>query len=351
MKRFKRHRDHSRSQEEKTSVAPRIWWNNKDQRLLWLHDAQKYEIKSPEHLQILAENVAYVLVSSRHDQYPARLAAIEVLHPQRVKIALADRWSSFGHSDRQESDREKGRSSEIEKVLPRPVVDEYDLPLTYLQGAVFNGNTFGDPLEAFAKTWMGEFHQFWGLSINHAAARLWACVGDVLEWLAPPEVISPDLSDAVEICENRCPKQDEKKPHLELGKVFLLLFSAGKRRGTFPSEKWPLGEIAARIVHRHSIRNLLPLAWAGEVDIEMALTAKVSDPDRPLSDPRAWLWRGLLRSSVEKVNHAYVECVIAWVLARLIHPELFPPVQPLLDPPAQDYWRNHRQPLGKEKVC
>lgn len=343
MKRFKRHRDPRRSQGEKASVAPRIWWNNKDQRLLWFHDTQVHEIKSPEHLQILAENVAYVLVSSSHDQYPARLTAIEALQPQRVKIALADRWSRPDRVQGVKSGRGKGKSSEAEKVYPRPVLSDYDLPLTYLQGAVFNGSTFGDPLEAFAKTWMGQFHQFWGLSINHAAARLWAAVGDVLELLVPPEVISPDLSDAVEICENRRPKQKEKEPFSGLGAVFLLLFSTSKRRPIFPSEKWPLGEIAARIVRRHSLRGLLPLAWAGETDVEMALAAKVSDPGQPLSDPRAWLWRGLLRSSLEKVNHAYVECAIAWVLARLIHPELFPPVQPLLDGPAQDYWRKHRQ--------
>ena len=314
----------------------RIWWDAEENKLCWFTERSHTSIKSPEQLQCLAEGYSGVLVSGATDQWPARFAALQGLDPDRVRIVLVpqrtQRSRSSGEPDADEGDQEK--------VLVRKVVTDYDVPLTTLQVAVFCPQSPLDPVATFSGTWMGQFHKFWDIPITRETAEFWARVGDVHYWLAPPDALPPDLSTPVELheeCKNPSWEQEDANV-----KILAFFFGPPKKKSRLPVLKWPLGRVAASIIARRSQRKLLPQAWAGSPDAEAVLRQFLESAMQSLGDPRAWLWRGLLRTSVAEVNLAYTEAVLAWVLARLVHPELFPPPIALIDPPAVDYWRQHR---------
>ncbi|MEJ5342561.1 MAG: hypothetical protein WHT09_13445 [Thermogutta sp.] len=320
-----------------TRDVARIWWDAEENKLCWFTERNRTPIKSPEQLQCLAEGYSCVLVSGATDQWPARFAALQGLDPERVQIVLVPHRSQRGRCSA-EPDSDAGNQ---EKVLVRSVVEGYDGPLTMLQVAVFCPQSPLDPVATFAGTWMGQFHKFWDIPITRETAEFWARVGDVHYWLAPPDACPPDLSTPVELhekCDNPAWEQEDASV-----KIFALFFGPPKKKNRLPVPKWPLGRVAASIIARRSQRKLLPQAWAGSPDAEAVLQQILESAIQSLGDPRAWLWRALLRTSVPQVNLAYTEAVLAWVLARLVHPELFPPPIDLIDSPAVSYWRQHRE--------
>ena len=320
-----------------TRDVARIWWDAEENKLCWFTERNRTPIKSPEQLQCLAEGYSCVLVSGATDQWPARFAALQGLDPERVQIVLVPHRSQRGRGTA-EPDSDEGNQ---EKVLVRSVVEGYDGPLTMLQVAVFCPQSPLDPVATFAGTWMGQFHKFWDIPITRETAEFWARVGDVHYWLAPPDACPPDLSTPVELhekCDNPAWEQEDASV-----KIFALFFGPPKKKNRLPVPKWPLGRVAASIIARRSQRKLLPQAWAGSPDAEAVLQQILESAIQSLGDPRAWLWRALLRTSVPQVNLAYTEAVLAWVLARLVHPELFPPPIDLIDSPAVSYWRQHRE--------
>ncbi|WP_347244641.1 hypothetical protein [Thermogutta sp.] len=324
---------HSATQE--TRDLARIWWHAEENILWWFTEKARTAIKSPDQLQCLAEAYSCVLVSGATDQWPARFAAFQGLDPGRVKIVLVPQQSHHkgfsGKSDAAEKDQGK--------VLVRKVIKDYDVPLTTLQVAAFCPQSPLDPVATFSETWMGQFHQFWNIPITRETAEFWARVGDVHYWLAPPDAFPPDLSTPVELredCENSSWEKEDTKV-----KILAFFFGPPKKKSRFSLPEWPLGKVAASITARRSQRKLLPQAWAGSPDAEAVLREILESSIESLRDPRAWIWRALLRTSVAEVNLAYTEAVVAWVLARLAHPELFPPPTDLIDPPALSYWREY----------
>lgn len=330
----------------------RLWWQADQHRLLWVSDESRVLIKSLEHLQALSEGVPYVLVSGDPEQLIARVAALTILGADRVRIVMPRAARSSSVEKGCVVLGEKPAESESKQVIARPAVERYDTPLACLQMAVLAESKeiaiSLDKVKAFRETWVGEFHQFWDLPVNSEAAEFWARVGDILLCMVSPEGSFPDLSADAELpivgSDGDKTQQSEDGGFPEL---LGILFGIRKRKNHTPSPKWPIAEMAARIVARRALRHLLPAAWAGTDDPELQLQARLGNAKELFGDPRAWLWRGLLRSSIAEVNQAYVEAVISWVLARLIHPELFPPVNRLFDRFAEDYWRAHRGDLAR----
>lgn len=122
------------------------------------------------------------------------------------------------------------------------------------------------------------------------------------------------------------------------------------RNCTFLSlEPCRIGRIAGDVFKRRAIRRLVPLAWAGTPDprSEVQKSAADSSPGA-LNDPRSWIWWALLNAT-EEVGRAYLEPGIAWVLARLRHPELFPPLNPLFDDDARRYFTEKASPFTKTR--
>lgn len=335
-----------------TVSCGRLWWQPDQRRLLWVTEEDRVSVKSLEHLEALSEGVPYVLVSGDPEQFIARATALTILGANRVRIVMPR------HSNRGAARKgcgffgERPAESEPKPLIARQAVEQYDTPLACLQMAVLTDaiqvpNPL-DKVKAFCETWVGEFHRFWDLPVNPEAAEFWARVGDVLLWMASPEGSFPDLSADAEV--RLAGSEGEEKEQSEdtgFPGWLLMFFGLRKRKDHTPSRKWPIAEVAGRLVARRALRRLLPAAWAGTEEAEQLLQARLLDPAKPLADPRAWLWRGLLRTSVQQVNQAYVEAVMSWVLARLVHPELFPPINPLFDRSAEEYWQAHRDELSR----
>lgn len=312
-----------------------VWWDAERESVVVGCGESVEAVSSLERLGFLCEQAAVVAVLPYLDQALARAALGEVCPPGKISVVYGGTPCFLSLTDA----LRKGPT-----VLQRPFIPRYDHSLSRLQTAVLRDEN-DRILSLFKATLAGEFHEYWAIPHTLEAAKLWVRVGDLFAWKLPRFMIPTEFDRKIpertlaEIKPNRPHSVLKFKKAVQAELICRWLSKRGPRRACRIQRA--AREIAARIF----CRRLLPQAWAGESAVENQLRIRAAKgKNSPLRDPRQWLWRALLRAPLPQVNFAYLEACLAWTLAQLLHPELFPPSNPLFDEPARRHLTETKLP-------
>ncbi|NMC20422.1 MAG: hypothetical protein GYA33_08385 [Thermogutta sp.] len=316
-----------------------VWWNSADSLLMAGSGHSAQPVPSRRALQLLCERAAVVAVLGLPDQAAARYKVGEVCPPEKIRVVYGTTRSRFPAA---------GVRSLGPYLVRRRYFHEYDYPLDRLQMAARSQNS--DLIACFQATPQGAFHEYWGIPLTSQAAELWAGVGDIFIGTLPSDINYIDFSrdlpkKTLSAIEGRRPKHKLS----EFEKLIQAMVPAVKGNAG-PARECGIRSLAEKMISRRAVRRLLPAAWSGTLDLgkELQRRTAVTSPSS-MSDPRQWIWRGLLRGTLDEVNLAYLEACLGWVLGQLQHPELFPPANPLFDAPARQYFAETGFPSRKRK--